>query len=347
MRATSAGSSTPSRPPASTPSSAPGRTSAPSGTNGGLPVWLTRSGVRVRTDDPGYLEAVDEFLAAVYDVVRPRQADRGGPVVLVQVENEYGAYPTGTDAARARRAPAPPRRRDPGGGHHRAAHHRRPADRRDARCGHPARPPHDRVVRRPCGRTARDVAPPPAGGPAGVLGVLDRVVRPLGFAPRDDVRGRGHRRTGGDALPRGRGQRLHVPRRDELRVHQRRERQGHYQPTITSYDYDALLDEAGRPTAKYHAFREVLARHAPVPPPAVEVAPAAAAPELRSRFSAARPPLASLPPGPELSWTGTEPPVLDDLEIGSGRSSGSPGSAGPPAVQPLRRCSRSGRSVTG
>jgi beta-galactosidase len=37
---------------------------------------------------------------------------------------------------------------------------------------------------------------------------------------------------------------------------------GQYEPTITSYDYDALLDEAGEPTAKYHAVREVLARYA-------------------------------------------------------------------------------------
>ena len=40
---------------------------------------------------------------------------------------------------------------------------------------------------------------------------------------------------------------------------------GVYRPTITSYDYDAPLDEAGNPTAKFHAFREVIARYAPVP----------------------------------------------------------------------------------
>ena len=38
-----------------------------------------------------------------------------------------------------------------------------------------------------------------------------------------------------------------------------------YRPTVTSYDYDAPLDEAGDPTPKYVAFREVIARHAPVP----------------------------------------------------------------------------------
>jgi beta-galactosidase len=36
-----------------------------------------------------------------------------------------------------------------------------------------------------------------------------------------------------------------------------------YTPTITSYDYDSPLDEAGDPTPKYAAFREVIARHVP------------------------------------------------------------------------------------
>jgi beta-galactosidase len=46
---------------------------------------------------------------------------------------------------------------------------------------------------------------------------------------------------------------------------------------VTSYDYDAPLDEAGNPTAKFWAFRDVIARHAPVPddrPAAASPAPA-------------------------------------------------------------------------
>lgn len=40
---------------------------------------------------------------------------------------------------------------------------------------------------------------------------------------------------------------------------------GQYWPTITSYDYDAPLSECGDPTDKFYAFREVIARHAPIP----------------------------------------------------------------------------------
>ena len=34
-----------------------------------------------------------------------------------------------------------------------------------------------------------------------------------------------------------------------------------FEPHVTSYDYDALLTEDGQPTPKYHACREVIARH--------------------------------------------------------------------------------------
>lgn len=40
---------------------------------------------------------------------------------------------------------------------------------------------------------------------------------------------------------------------------------GIYRPIITSYDYDAPIAEDGTPTEKYWRFREVIARHVPVP----------------------------------------------------------------------------------
>lgn len=36
-----------------------------------------------------------------------------------------------------------------------------------------------------------------------------------------------------------------------------------YSPQVSSYDYDAPLDEAGNPTEKFHAFRKVIARYLP------------------------------------------------------------------------------------
>ncbi len=61
--------------------------------NGGLPAWLFREpGVGVRRYEKQYLAAVAEYLEQVLRIVRPLQVDQGGPVLLVQVENEYGAF---------------------------------------------------------------------------------------------------------------------------------------------------------------------------------------------------------------------------------------------------------------
>ena len=40
-----------------------------------------------------------------------------------------------------------------------------------------------------------------------------------------------------------------------------------YLPLVTSYDYDAALDEAGRPTRKFFLFRDVIQRRTGITPP--------------------------------------------------------------------------------
>src|SRR3984957_14394054 len=42
---------------------------------------------------------------------------------------------------------------------------------------------------------------------------------------------------------------------------------GGYRPLTTSYDYDAALDEAGRPTKKFYLFRDVIQRRTGITPP--------------------------------------------------------------------------------
>lgn len=66
--------------------------------NGGLPTWLTSDpSVTIRTSEPNYLAAVEEYLHQLAPVLAPRLIDAGGPIILMQVENEYGAY--GNDTA--------------------------------------------------------------------------------------------------------------------------------------------------------------------------------------------------------------------------------------------------------
>lgn len=49
--------------------------------------------------------------------------------------------------------------------------------------------------------------------------------------------------------------------------------EGNYLPDVTSYDYDAPLDEAGHPTPKFYAYREVFAKYSSVPLPPVPASP--------------------------------------------------------------------------
>lgn len=60
---------------------------------GGYPWWLLNiKGLRVRTRDPRFLAASKRWLDALGQQLAPLQITRGGPIILVQVENEYGSY---------------------------------------------------------------------------------------------------------------------------------------------------------------------------------------------------------------------------------------------------------------
>jgi beta-galactosidase len=69
--------------------------------NGGLPAWLTGlPGMRPRTSHPAFLEAVARWFDAVVPRIAQLQAGSGGPVVAVQIENEYGSYGDDRDYVR-------------------------------------------------------------------------------------------------------------------------------------------------------------------------------------------------------------------------------------------------------
>jgi len=60
---------------------------------GGLPVWLLRTpDIKVRCSDPRYLAACESYILKLAGVIRDLQVHRGGPVLMVQVENEYGSF---------------------------------------------------------------------------------------------------------------------------------------------------------------------------------------------------------------------------------------------------------------
>ncbi len=60
---------------------------------GGLPWWLLKKkDIRLRENDPYFLDRVDKFQKAVAEQVGDLTIDKGGPIIMVQVENEYGSY---------------------------------------------------------------------------------------------------------------------------------------------------------------------------------------------------------------------------------------------------------------
>ncbi len=60
---------------------------------GGLPYWLLKDpAMQVRCAYPPYLEAVERYFEALLPRLAPLQSTRGGPVIALQVENEYGSY---------------------------------------------------------------------------------------------------------------------------------------------------------------------------------------------------------------------------------------------------------------
>lgn len=61
---------------------------------GGFPGWLLRNTtIKLRTSDPGYLFYVDTWLGVLLPKMKPLLYENGGPIISVQVENEYGSYP--------------------------------------------------------------------------------------------------------------------------------------------------------------------------------------------------------------------------------------------------------------
>lgn len=232
---------------------------------GGLPAWLFRGGdIGVRSADPRFLEPVTGFLERVLEIVVPRQIDRGGPVILMQVENEYGAY---GEFATAERETYLRALRDT----YLAAGVTVPLTSVDQ--------PTDEMLSRgslpELHRTGSF-----GGNVADRLRVLraHQTTGPLMcsefWCGWFDYWGSFHRTSSTAAsvaslealLEAGASVNVYMFHGGtNFGLTNGANDKGVFEPTITSYDYDAPLDEAGRPTEKFWAFREVISRYATVP----------------------------------------------------------------------------------
>lgn len=227
---------------------------------GGIPAWvLNDPSIGARSLDERYMKPVRSWLQRLGQELEPLLISNGGPIILTQVENEYGSYGADADYMRA---------------NHRAL--------LDAGF--------DGVF------YTADGAAVMAGGalpelPAAVnFGTYDKAEHE--FARRAKLRtdgpcfcaelwggwfdhfGETHAKV--DIPPllaslewmlqQGHSlsfYMLHGGTSFGFTAGANYPKEGPYQPDISSYDYDAILDEAGRPTPKYEAVKALFARYLP------------------------------------------------------------------------------------
>ncbi|MFI9173947.1 beta-galactosidase family protein [Streptomyces lincolnensis] len=227
---------------------------------GGLPAWLVSDpDIRLRTSDPRFTDAFDRYLDQLLPPLLPHLAANGGPVIAVQVENEYGAY--GDDTAYLAHVEEALRTRgveellftcDQANAKHLAAGSL-PGTVSGGTFG---------------GRVDEHLAALRAHRPEGPLFCSE-----FWIGWFDHWGGPHHTRSAENAaadldrlLAAGASVNIYMFHGGTNFGFTNGANHHHtYAPTVTSYDYDAALTESGDPGPKYHAFRDVIARYAPVP----------------------------------------------------------------------------------
>lgn len=249
---------------------------------GGYPWWLLKQhDLQVRSQDPRFLAAAATYMKKLGEQLAPLQITHGGPIILVQVENEYGSFGSDHEYMEKIRAMDQAAGFDvpfftaDGGGQMMANGH------------------------------IPEALPGLNGGGSDVMEQVGKY-RPNGpwFVPEFypgwlDHWGEPHAHTGIPGLVEETEWKLThnvsfcyymICGGTSFGFMNGANFGGHYQPQPTSYDYDSPMTEAGHPTPKYFALRAVLAKHlAPgeTLPDVPSTAPVIAIPDIQLTESAA------------------------------------------------------------
>ena len=246
---------------------------------GGYPAWLLKDhAMKVRSDDPAFLALVRGWFNRLGKELAPLQIENGGPIILTQVENEYGSY--GNDheyMEQIRQALL------------RAGFTKSQLYTADG----PEQVPNGSLPELPVGI---NFGGEKTGDAQHAFAVLKKV-RPDGpffnseyWAGWFDHWGSSHAHTNADAQAANLKWMLEQGYSVSVYMFHggtsfgwmngaNSDGKGSYEPDVTSYDYDSALDESGRPTAKYFAFRDLIAKSTGrTPPPVPAVPPAVSTP---------------------------------------------------------------------
>ncbi|HUL79111.1 MAG TPA: beta-galactosidase family protein [Vicinamibacteria bacterium] len=291
---------------------------------GGIPPYLLRiPDLKVRCLDPRYMAAAERYMERLAVVVRPLLVTNGGPILMLQVENEYGSY--GNDRAYLRRL------RDVwvAAGIDVPFFTADGAALAELEAGHLGGAA---VGLNPGSEEsqwdlARRVVPGvPVFSAETYPGWLTHWGEPWARPKTDDLL-----REVSFLLAGRKSFNFYVAHGGTNFGFTAGANSGGkgYEPDVTSYDYDAPIDEQGRPTPKYHALRRLIGAHLEAGrslPDLPDPVPAVSVPEFAMRAHASiwdnlPPPIASVQPLPFESYGQNQGLVLYRTRL-AGQKSG-------------------------
>jgi beta-galactosidase len=237
---------------------------------GGFPGWLLKDhSMVVRSADPRFIAAASRWMHRLGRELAPLQIDRGGPIVMVQIENEYGSFGKDHDYMNQIR--------------HMIV---------DSGFNGAQLYTADGADEMPNGSFS-DL---PAAVNFGTGEAKDSFAKVLQMRPNQPhMAGEywdgwfdhwGGKHEARDSQQQIEEYRWIIQQGFSISVYMfhggtsfgfmsgaNSDHEG-YQPDVTSYDYQAALDESGRPTPKYMAFRDILTKATGVTPPPIPPSPA-------------------------------------------------------------------------
>jgi beta-galactosidase len=235
---------------------------------GGLPAWLLKDGdMQVRSTDPKFMQPAQRWLHRLGQELAPLQLNRGGNIIAVQVENEYGSF--GHDNAYMEQI----RQGLIDSGFNASLFYTSDSAEQPG-----SLPDLLKVINFGVGHAQEKFAKLHTWQPGGPymageywVGWFDhwggphhvsdpkQVAAELDWMLRQGYSVNFYMFHGGTSFGWMNGANW-----DD----------DNYQPDVTSYDYDSPLDESGRPTPKYYALRKVISQDTGVTPPPVPAIPA-------------------------------------------------------------------------
>ena len=227
---------------------------------GGLPAWLLAdAGMRLRCFDKAYLDKVDAYFDELLPRLKPLLSTNGGPIIAMQVENEYGSY--GNDKKYLEYIRDAMRKRgmdvllftSDGPESARAAGRNVEGVLGIVNFGSRA------------GEAFRKLREYQPDGPLMCMefwiGWFDHWMEKHQSRPAPEVT-----EVFEDIMREGASVNFYMFHGGtNFGFYNGANHIKQYEPTVNSYDYDALLDESGEPTEKFYAVRKVLERYVDLP----------------------------------------------------------------------------------